>query len=183
MLVLKENKQVIRSREWIFNALVILMKKKEFKDIKIGEITEKAGVARLTFYRNYESKEDIILKKGNDIYNDIILELKKISSEDNAVYKSIYKIVTIFDEYANLFSLLLKNRLDYLILQSFESKISNIFNTISNLNSSNKYLVKFYEGALFSIAVEWVKNSRKETVGEMTDIIFSIISEKGLVVV
>lgn len=180
MLILKDNIQVIRSREWIFSALVSLMKKKEYKDIKIREITEKAGVARLTFYRNYESKEDIILKKGKDIYDDIILELQEISNEDNAIYNSIYKIVTIFDDYANLFSLLLKNRLDYLILQSFESEISNVFNTILNLNNSNKYLVKFYEGALFSIAVEWVKNLRKESVSEMTDIIYGIVSGKGL---
>ncbi|MFD6440189.1 TetR family transcriptional regulator [Peribacillus sp. NPDC060186] len=30
--------------------------------LKIANISEKAGVARQTFYRNYENKDDIIIK-------------------------------------------------------------------------------------------------------------------------
>jgi hypothetical protein len=30
-----------------------LLKTKEFKDIKISELTEKAGVSRITYYRNF----------------------------------------------------------------------------------------------------------------------------------
>lgn len=173
---MSENKQASRSREWIYEALIKIMENKMFNDITIGEITKKAGVARLTFYRNYNSKEDIILRKTRKIYNDLMVELETISLHENAIYNSIHKIIFVFNKYEHLFELLLKNGLDYLIMQSFESEISNILKKIFRVNTSEKYRVKFYEGALFAIAVEWVKNSRKESVNEMTNIIFDLVS-------
>jgi len=40
---------------------MIIMKRKDFNEISITEITQKAGVSRMAFYRNYKSKEDIII--------------------------------------------------------------------------------------------------------------------------
>lgn len=48
-------------KESITDALIKLMKKKQFNDITISELTETAGVGRVSFYRNYESKEDVLL--------------------------------------------------------------------------------------------------------------------------
>lgn len=172
---MKENKQVLRSREWIFESLTQLMKDKKFQDISISEITNKAGVARLTFYRNYSSKEDIIISEGRKIYTELKQDISNSNFEDNIVYNSIRKVVLVFNHYADLFELLLRDKLDYLIMQSFEVEISDMLKNIFGVNSNDKYKVKFYEGALFSIAVEWIKNSRQETVDEMTDIIFKLV--------
>jgi len=46
---------------YMADALLILMGSKDYADISIGEITEKAGVNRSTFYRNYNSKDAIIV--------------------------------------------------------------------------------------------------------------------------
>ena len=54
------NKQVRRTREWVFGALLSLLGKKPYDEIKIASITEEAGVARQSFYRNFESKDDIV---------------------------------------------------------------------------------------------------------------------------
>lgn len=48
-------------RESLTDALFSLMSKKEFNDITITELSKKAGVSRLSFYRNYTSKEEILL--------------------------------------------------------------------------------------------------------------------------
>ena len=47
-------------REQITKAMIKLLKKKEMKQITIGDITEMGEVSRVSFYRNYEDKEDII---------------------------------------------------------------------------------------------------------------------------
>ncbi len=172
---MKENKQVTRSKEWIFKALITLMKKNAFRDISISSITSKAGVARLTFYRNFESKEDILINQGRKIYKTLILDLESNMKENRDVYNSIQLIISVFNDYADLFEVLLKNKLDYLIFQSFEVEISNILETVLGLDNTDRYKVKFYEGALFAIAVEWIKNSRKESIEEMTDIIYKLI--------
>ena len=74
-------------RESLTDALFSLMSKKEFNDITITELSKKAGVSRLSFYRNYNSKEEIIVKYLDDKANqwwekqisdrsgDVILEM------------------------------------------------------------------------------------------------------------
>ena len=47
-------------KDCIAQAMFELLKTKEFKDIKISELTEKAGVSRITYYRNFFDKKDVI---------------------------------------------------------------------------------------------------------------------------
>ena len=49
-------------KESLTDALFYLMSKKDFNNIAITELSKKAGVSRLSFYRNFDSKEDIIKK-------------------------------------------------------------------------------------------------------------------------
>lgn len=53
----EEHEMVIGSVE---KALAALIETKNFSEITISELVKKAGIARSTFYRNYECKEDII---------------------------------------------------------------------------------------------------------------------------
>ena len=46
----------------ITDALFILLKKKNANEISIIELIQKAGVSRNSFYRNFESIEDIAYK-------------------------------------------------------------------------------------------------------------------------
>ena len=50
------------AKDYITEGLFILMEKKDYKDITITDITNKAGVNRITFYRNFDSKDEIINK-------------------------------------------------------------------------------------------------------------------------
>ena len=48
------------TKEYIIQSLFILMKTKDYSDITIQDITNKAGVNRSTYYRNFSCKENII---------------------------------------------------------------------------------------------------------------------------
>ena len=47
-------------REYLTEALMQIMEKKDYGDISVGEIAERAGVHRATFYRHFSSKEDVL---------------------------------------------------------------------------------------------------------------------------
>jgi hypothetical protein len=71
---------------------------------------------------------------------------------------------------------LIKNNLEYLIFQSFEVEISSLLKKIFDVDKEDRYKAKFLEGALFSIVVEWIRNSKAESVEEMTKIIYNLIT-------
>jgi len=176
---MKENIQVTRSKEWLYNALIYLLKKNAFRKISIEDITKKAGVARPTFYRNFESKEDILINQGRKIYEKLMIDLESGMDGDKVTYNSIKKMIIIFDEYSELFEVLIRNNLEYLIFQSFEVEISSLLKKIFGVDKEDRYKAKFLEGALFSIAIEWIKNSKAESVEVMTGIIYNLVSLKS----
>ena len=58
-----------RSKEYITEAILQLLNKKKYENITITDIAEKAGVTRITFYRNFESKDDIIKQYIQNIFS------------------------------------------------------------------------------------------------------------------
>lgn len=69
------NSQNLITKESIFTALMILMEKKNFKEISITELTKKAGVSRMAFYRNYNNLEDIITDYLDEFFEASYKEL------------------------------------------------------------------------------------------------------------
>lgn len=62
-----KNKQNRFSRERITTALIQLAREKPLSSISIQELTDSAGVSRMTFYRNYASMEDVLISRIHDI--------------------------------------------------------------------------------------------------------------------
>ena len=46
------------TKRCIMDALLQLMHTKDYDDITITDITERAGVSRMSYYRNYHSKDE-----------------------------------------------------------------------------------------------------------------------------
>ena len=55
----KNNPENIFVRECITEALIKLIKTKPLSEIRITELTKTAGVSRMSYYRNFNSKEEI----------------------------------------------------------------------------------------------------------------------------
>lgn len=99
--------------EHITNALLELMDCKEFNSITVSEICEKAGVGRASFYRNFESKEDIIRKHLHNL-----LEEWWASYTGTTIPELVTAIFEYFYECKNIYILFYKQGLDYISLQS-----------------------------------------------------------------
>ena len=50
------------TQEYIITALLQLLHKKAFSQISVTELCRKAGVSRMSFYRYFESREDVLKK-------------------------------------------------------------------------------------------------------------------------
>lgn len=71
----KSDAQVRRTKEWMLEALVSLMQEKDFSRITVSEIAQLADMDRRTFYRHYQSKEDILadkIRKLAEVYETLL---------------------------------------------------------------------------------------------------------------
>jgi len=64
-----------RSREALREALLMLIKEKPYDDIQIAEIAECADTGRVTFYRHYGSKDELLIDFLTQVYDDFVARI------------------------------------------------------------------------------------------------------------
>ena len=89
----KPNRQSERTKSWIFDAVMHLMDKKPYNKITVSDITEKAGIARTTFYRNYKDIDDVVFEYIDKMFKTELLSKEK--ADDNQKQNTI---VITFDQ-------------------------------------------------------------------------------------
>jgi len=172
------NRQIYKTKNVIFEALLRKMQVKNYHEITIIEITEDADVARLSFYRHFKTKEDIILFKFKDIIDKIV---RKIFATSMDIPKEILELILgVIESYKSTFNVIIKHNLYGLIVQSFSSDIRVITKKITNLEDSDAYLLTFYEGALINLLLNGVSNENAVSKNEYLKIIDNIFNKQRL---
>lgn len=143
--------------EYIISALFDLMKKKKYDDISITEITNKAGVSRVSFYRNFNSKEDIVKKWIKDI-TDHFLDTSNINYKKDNTKEYFIKLFTHLENYEDYAILIYKANLIHLLKNEFESRILKIYE-----KEYGNYKSYFLAGGIFNVYYYWLINGCKES--------------------
>jgi len=81
-------------KEAIFSTLMALLRKKHLSEVTITELARKAGVSRMAFYRNYSSKDDIIVKYLDEQFESFLAKIRK--AKDPNAYQDAYWYFTFF---------------------------------------------------------------------------------------
>ena len=74
----KRKEANLRVKSHIVHALMDLMKEKSYEEISISEITVRAGVSRVSYYRNYGSKEDILTETLEQLMDRFLKEIEAV---------------------------------------------------------------------------------------------------------
>ncbi|MCI9067190.1 MAG: TetR/AcrR family transcriptional regulator [Lachnospiraceae bacterium] len=84
----KRKEANMRVKSGITVSLLNLMHRKSFSDITVSELVREAGVARASFYRNYDSKEDVLLT----LIEDVLEQFRGTIDGDGADYYSYQNV-------------------------------------------------------------------------------------------
>ena len=155
----------IRVKKDITDTLLALMHEKSFAKITITEIIEKANVARASFYRNYDSKEDVLMTLVDDVLDDF-MNKADYDLSNYYTYDHVLRCFQYFKRYDKYMLSLCEfgygSRLLYK-LNRFHEKISKP----EVMQSVDKYKVYIFMGALFNTAVNWLESGAKEAPEEI----------------
>ena len=113
-----------RVKKEITESLFALLEKKNFSEITVTDIIRGAGVARASYYRNFESKESIIEEYMNSIREEIMRDVHYADDID------IYNADNVLNGFERSLSYFLKNKSYILSIYNngFGSLIQRIFN-------------------------------------------------------
>ena len=64
----KVDLRVRRTRNALGDALLELIQEKTFEDITVQQVLDRAGVARATFYKHYQDKDDLLLSDMEEFF-------------------------------------------------------------------------------------------------------------------
>src|SRR5258706_14063769 len=93
--------RVRRTRKWLQDALIELMKEKSFQDIQITELTARAQVSRPAFYLHFVSKEELLLSHVDVIFDEFHAEISKEIARANIDRKKLsLRLFQYWEQYA-----------------------------------------------------------------------------------
>ena len=141
----------------ISEALLKLMEKKPFKDINVSELCEKAGVSRVSFYRNFNSMPDILvhyLSTGMDAWWEDFI---KRSGDD--ISETFWgELLTQYKKNERLILLIDKNDMSYII----KDQIFASCGPIESQSVEEQYVRAVIAGAIYGVVEQWIKTGMKE---------------------
>ena len=141
----------------IEEALFKLMETKKISDITISELCQKAGVSRISFYRNYNYITDILINYFSDYL--------EIWWQDVSVNNNIYRIDDFWEV---LFNHLRKKEKEIKLL--YRSGASHILKDIIfkscgpqiTHNDKEAYSRAILAGLIYGYTDEWIRRGMKE---------------------
>lgn len=163
-----ENKRV---REAIAKAWIALLKEKSFSEIKVTDLVKRAGVARQSYYRNFESMEDVAKEYMSEIQQGTMRKLKNQKVEQyNKDFGTV--IMEGLGRHKEDILAIYHAGLSQIILEMINQMCEFIFGNMSS-HSVERYQLYCLAGMIFNVEMKWLENGAEESAEEISKIIFT----------
>ncbi len=173
----------IRSREWIFKALKELLAATEYDKITVIMLTDRAGVGRSTFYRNYSRMDDVLLEQIHQKLDDFDLFLEQTVPGSSAGFP-LMLLDPMFRFWMNdssLLELLLRAERIQLFHQAVLARQSFLSQSmVAGLPYRHAQFVRGVGISMLTTAlVQWVSGGKQETPEELARLVSRYLFEGG----
>lgn len=152
-------------KECIADSLLRLLRTKPLESITIREITELANVSRVTYYRNFTSKEDVIEFKLDKLMTDWIEQEKAVGA--TSACELAVRFFQFFYSIRDIVQTLLQAKLSLLVLNTLITH----FGDILTQDCSEYYRQIFISFGLCGVILTWMDTGMQESPEEMGKIV------------
>ena len=180
-----EDLRVQRTYLLLKNALLGLLAKKSFDEIKVNDICNLAMIHRTTFYSHFQDKYDLLeycvknieqeltekinttqYSNSKEFYTNLVMSLLEYISENKKMFKSVLK--NNFDNSVN--KIFMNTCINYITDMLEKEKDQGIYH-----KTKIPIIAQFYAGAVISTIVWWIKNDESLDEKELCNSIISLI--------
>ncbi|MFF2090084.1 TetR/AcrR family transcriptional regulator [Paenibacillus sp. NPDC058174] len=168
------NPSAIRSQKWIRDSLLQLLKEKPYKKISIKEITEQGDLARQTFYKLFNSKEEILEYHLDHLFHEYLVEIQSLEVATTTELARLYFL--FFHNNENFIHQLIENDLINILNQKFHFYLSEIHNVLKHNQSHSDYATAFISSGLVGMLVYWFKHNKTMPIEQLALLVSDILN-------
>ena len=151
------NPSAIRSKKEITDALFALMQKYPYNEITVKQIILEAKLARKTFYRNFESKDDVLRSHIKNILSDYF------EIVNNAVSDPLTAIFSFADKHRDMLHIPLQCLNEYgPYMHSQQRPDTNPFYKLFE-GLDYGYLMALNMGGIWNVISMWIHRGMTDT--------------------
>ena len=181
------DRRISKSKRELKEALLVLMEQKDFKRISITDIVTCADLNRGTFYKHYQSKEELLHELIDDVMENLIQSYREpyLHSKTFVVSELTTSKIKIFEHvasHAKFYAIIVNSN----VLPGFQNKICDVLKQLAQRdlkvveNINRKIDLELYCSynayALFGLIVEWVKGGFRYTPHHMAEQLIEFLS-------
>ncbi len=158
-------------KKQITAALLALLKEKPLSEISVSELTGRAGIGRVSFYRNYESKEDILKEESERL----IREWGKLyeSNPESAPETLFPSLFDFYRDHKDFYTTLYHAGMSSIMMETIVGTI-RITSEMQNLEA---YMKSFWAYGIYGWMLEWIRRGMQESGKELL-VLFSLANKR-----
>ena len=184
----KTDLRIVKTKKGLFEALLTLMKQKNFDQIRVSDICGVSLINRSTFYAHYEDKYDLLIELVENLQNTFLNELNVNTHEiiSKEYFMELLRIlINHIDDNRDIYSaIIIHNKNSFLIdflTDVINRDISKRLKNNNNIIDSSvpvDTIVKFYLGGIVNIGIDWIVNIDKYSKEDILMYLSKLIPDK-----
>jgi AcrR family transcriptional regulator len=192
----KMDRRVRKTRRALREAMIKLMEEKDYDQVTVEELTNRADIGRTTFYLHYNAKQDLLLEQFGELLDNLVLQLSQIplsswrQEGDSFVVDDhpTRPICMIFQHAADneeLYRIVLQGEGVDQASERLQAVMTNAVNTYlhnklgddreqMNIKIPIDVFANYFAGAMLGVIKWWLEAGMPYTSGEMEAIFFQM---------
>jgi AcrR family transcriptional regulator len=197
----RSDRRIHRTKNALRNAFQELISEKEYDQVTVEEITDRANLGRTTFYLHYKDKEDLLLENFTELFDDMVHEVSQtpvsawqldiwLKDSEIAPVKPNLLVFQHVAENAELYRIVLHGEGALKVIERLRSIIISAVNAMArskieqegvrvDLKIPLEVLANYYAGSLLGLINWWLENDMPFTAEEMKEM-FNELFKPGL---
>ena len=176
MYHIKKDKRSEKSATAFCESLAVLLTIKSYDEISISDICRECGIARTTFYRLFDTVDDILIYQFDRLFEE---SLASYTSQRQSSKKLSYAEIILKIAISNkplIQAIVSSDRNDLFDFATREKEYTITQNMNLNINEKELiYCTPMLNAMIFAVIKTWITNGCRETTDELYQLIKRIL--------
>ena len=177
MYHISNDKRSYQSVQLIIQALLRDLNQHPLQEITIRALCENAGVGRVTFYRHFDSIDDVLRKHCDDTFDQLKNYLQKFYEEHSKHEPFLKPFLQFWYQDSQILEILIRYNKQDMIREALMRMIQSTKRRPEKSEALNAYHVAVQIAVAIAILSKWIEHGKNVSVDVLTQSILKTLKE------